>query len=121
MKLSFVVPGPPVPKARARVVNGHAHTPERTRQYERLVGLAASGGLALGRSPWSLGGRYRVEVYVTPKDARRFDIDNVAKAILDGCNRVTWNDDSQVDDLRVVRLSADKSQPRVEVVVEAIA
>lgn len=113
MTLEFRIPGPPVPKARARVVNGRAFTPEKTRAYERLVSLVATSATMSHPVKWTTGDRYLVEMWVTPKDARRFDLDNVAKAVLDGCNGVLWDDDSQVDELRIVRRRPDKSNPGV--------
>ena len=120
MIVRFTIPGPPVPKARARVVNGHAHTPERTRRYQHLVGLAASGGMALASARWPRDARYRVSIEIVPGTAHRFDVDNVGKAILDGCNRVAWDDDSQVDELTIRRLPVDRLRPRVEVEVEVL-
>lgn len=50
-------------------------------------------------------------------DKRKRDIDNLSKAILDGCNRVIYEDDTQVWYLRL-RKYVDRDNPRVNVEVE---
>lgn len=142
MKVSFEVPGPPTPKGRPRFWNGHAVTPRGTRAYEALVRMA--GGMAVravagGTVPsgpvrvevtayhaiaasWPMAkkavaaecgawGRYRGG-WILP----RTDIDNVAKAVLDGLNGVAYIDDRQVVALTALKAWAER--PRVEVVVE---
>jgi crossover junction endodeoxyribonuclease RusA len=51
-----------------------------------------------------LTGRLAVEVTLFPPDRRRRDVDNALKAMLDSVgNGGAYLDDSQIDDLRVVR------------------
>ena len=51
-----------------------------------------------------LAGRLRVTITLNPPDKRRRDIDNFAKAIFDALTHAqVWLDDSQVDDLRIIR------------------
>jgi Holliday junction resolvase RusA-like endonuclease len=45
------------------------------------------------------------------------DLDNVVKAIKDGCNKVAWKDDSQVIDLVAKKRYG---MPRVEVAIRRI-
>ena len=116
MIYTFEVLGPPQPKERARAWGGRHVTPEKTRNYERLVGAVAS----LRRPPdWLLDGSYRVEVHAYFADRRPRDVDNVAKSVLDGLNGVLWRDDRQV-----VRIASEKHvdrlRPRAEVRVELI-
>ncbi len=49
-------------------------------------------------------GRLAVRIAVHPPDRRTHDLDNLLKAVLDGLaySRV-YQDDSQIDDLRVLR------------------
>ncbi len=115
MILRFEVPGPPVPKGRPRFGKGHAYTPKRTRAYELSVAwhaTAARGSI----NRWPIDARYRVVI----EAATPHDLDNVAKAILDACNGLLWNDDRQVDDLRVVRVVADVGAPGARVTVEVL-
>lgn len=51
-----------------------------------------------------LGGRLAVTVTLCPPDRRKRDLDNYNKALLDALTHAgLWGDDSQIDDLRVVR------------------
>jgi crossover junction endodeoxyribonuclease RusA len=59
--------------------------------------------------------RVRIDLFLP--DKRRRDIDNLSKAILDGCNNIVWKDDTQVCYLRI-RKFLDKSAPRVNVEIE---
>jgi Holliday junction resolvase RusA-like endonuclease len=47
------------------------------------------------------------------------DLDNVLKAIKDGCNRVIWADDCQCTQLIASKVFSDR--PRVEVEVREVA
>lgn len=131
--ITFTVPGAPVAKGRARsfVRNGRVahYTPEKTANYENLVRMAAHQAMQ-GASPvdacvsltvraflpipasWSRRKREQAEAAeIFP--AVRPDLDNILKAINDGCNGVLWRDDAQV-----VVLIASKcygAAPRVEV------
>lgn len=120
--LAFTVPGPPVPKARARVVSlgkgqkAHAHTPAKTRAYEKHVGMCALAAVSRckgWRKDWGL---YAVAVTVYREEARG-DADNYMKAIGDAMNGIVYFDDAAVRELHVV-LEEDPARPRVEVRVE---
>lgn len=136
--ISFIVPGPPVAKGRARsfVLNGHVrhHTPEKTVRYESTVALMASAAM---RGRPLIDGPMRVTLHVamqipaswsnrktqqardgTIRPTGRPDLDNVAKAICDACNGVVWRDDSAVVELVVGKRYADA--PQVAVTVEKI-
>lgn len=113
MRVSFVIEGAPVPKARPRVYRGHAITPARTLRYEALVRLAAKRArVRLHEGPVALSLAFFFPTL------RRCDLDNAAKAILDGLNGVAYRDDSQVDELHVYR-ELDRAHPRCLVTIEA--
>jgi Holliday junction resolvase RusA-like endonuclease len=115
--LTFTVPGPPVPCARARVMRGgHAFTPERTQAYESLVAWHARA--AMGKTRWlaAATGAFRVELAVY-RNRRSGDVDNFSKAALDGMTKAgVWLDDALVDEL-LVKLRLDRTAPRLEVLV----
>lgn len=100
--ITFTVEGTPVPKARARVVNGRAYTPKKTVQFEKAVAAKAFEAVYNARWEKGKGAEYEVSIVVYRKD-KRGDIDNYAKAVLDGCNGVVWADDMQVDLLTIAR------------------
>ena len=120
---AFVVPGRPVGKARARGYTDEAgdvraRTPDRTRRYERQVGAAARGaGVQLGAGP------ARLHLRVWTPDGRRFDLDNLLKAIGDALVHAGCLDDDthqMLPDVRAVWCGVDRDHPRVEVVVELL-
>jgi crossover junction endodeoxyribonuclease RusA len=113
---NFVVPGPPIPKARPRMaLSGHVFTPKRTRDYERAVALCACGaGL---RTP--LDGAVSVTLRLFLANRRRCDIDNLTKSVLDGLNGIAYADDSQVQILHVSR-NIDAANPRAEIEITTV-
>lgn len=114
MRVAFTIPGPPIPKGRPRVTKtGVAFTPKRTRDYERHVKFWAMHAMK-GGEPTQDDVRMSVKLYFG--DKRRRDIDNAAKAVLDGCNGAVYQDDSQIVRLEVER-AYDKVNPRAEVEV----
>ncbi len=119
--IRFVVPGPPVPKARARVVQrsgrSRAFTPALTARYEKTVATYALCARAALVERWPLDARYRVEVRVYRR--RAGDLDNVVKSALDACNGVLWADDAQVDELHAYRC-APVGREGLEVVVDVM-
>lgn len=138
--IAFTIPGPPVAKGRPRVaVRGdvaRAYTPPRTAAYEARVAAAcpaepppdgplrvdlllllprpASRPVDVSREVWAGRGR-------APRCTARDDVDNLAKAILDGMQLRGWLDnDGRIAELRAVRLMAAGGEAtRVEVVVSA--
>ena len=129
----FFVNGEPKGKGRPRFTKaGHAYTDAKTKQYELLVMesyLDASDGYKF-TSP------VRVTImahFKPPKKSKKVvgdmlnghilptkkpDVDNIAKIILDGLNRVAWDDDTQVVDLSVSKYYSE--EPRVAVMIEEI-
>lgn len=135
--------GEPVGKGRPRfrVAQSRAgqqfvavYTPAKTRAYEQSLGWAGKAAMA-GRKPLQGALRVVVTAYMsvpsswsTPKRDRalggqirptgRPDLDNLVKMI-DGLNMICWADDSQIVDLRVRKLYAER--PRFEVQAEELA
>ena len=119
--VTFTVPGVPQGKGRAKIVKiggfSRMATPQKTAAYEGLIAYAAQQAMAGAQliedaaacnifiympvpASWSDKKRRSAlegELLPTTKP----DIDNVVKAVLDGCNGVIWWDDVQVVDLRV--------------------
>lgn len=130
MSVVFTILGKPFAKQRPRSTRqGRVYTPKETVSFERTVGQ-----IAALHFPEPLAGPVRVSIYATfqpaaswsQKKARdhigtphtqRPDLDNCAKAILDGLNRIAWADDGQVADLHVRKIWGPEA--RTVVTVEA--
>jgi Holliday junction resolvase RusA-like endonuclease len=118
-RLHFIVPGPVTPYQRvARSKSGHSYVPTESRQYRQKVKRVAESTLS-HHPEWPRDKRYRVLLIGTFPDYRGRDLDNVAKQVNDALNKVVWNDDMQIDDIRVLR-KINKDRLGLEVVVEAI-
>lgn len=128
-KISFSVPGPPVPKERARVAiskspNGktkaHAFTPDRTAAYEQHVKLhALAARCKTSKWPHADPSVKFVATIEIHRSAKRGDWDNFAKAITDACNGVLWLDDRQICAATVKVFEALKGLECAKVEVEA--
>ena len=122
--LTFVVPGEPHGKGRARVSmrNGrpHLHTPDKTASYERTVAiLAREAGVRPGEGPVTLSNaahfllpqsasKKRQAEMMLMRPTKKPDIDNVAKAVLDGLLSIAYGDDAQVVGLHVTKHWTDR-------------
>ncbi len=119
MTIYFTVPGPPVGKARPKVVrakNGMSmtYTPDKTVAYEELVRLRFQESLKV-RPFVPLQGALRIKIfagYPIPKSTskkrraamlagtelptKKPDWDNIGKIICDALNGVAYEDDKQV-------------------------
>ncbi len=130
---SFCVPGQPLPKQRARVVNGHGFTPRKTRDNEAAIRDLARA--AMNGQP-SYAGPVKLEARFYRADARKVDLDNLCKQVLDSIQMVPARDargkrkaraaqecvlvnDSQVREIHCF-LSIDREHPRAVVRVEAL-
>ena len=122
--MTIIVPVAPLPKQRVRVVNGHAYTPSRTVQYERLIGTATAGVHVTGAvalelvfkmpmpKSWSKAKRQRMNG--TPH-LQTPDTDNLIKAVMDGM-RNCWSDDRTVYKVSGTKLWSE--QPQIEITVK---
>lgn len=78
---------------------GGMHISAEGKAYKRQVGIyAASEGV---RVPMT--GRLAVEIHAYPPDRRARDLDNLQKALLDALEGSVYANDSQIDDLRILR------------------
>lgn len=136
--LVFSMSGAPRGKGRPRatVRGGHAttYTDPKTRAYESSVAAIARKAMQ-GRPPFegalSVSLRFRLGL---PKSMSkreraailagerpyfgRTDTDNMAKAILDGCNAIVWIDDVQITRLFAIKEAAEA--PGVDVKVQPL-
>lgn len=131
--MKICIPGKPQGKARPRFTRaGRAYTPSSTREYENLIRLQASRCMASSApiegpvsvtivahfAPPSSYSKKRREACLSgcEKPAKKPDLDNVVKAVLDGMNGIIFRDDSQV-----VQITASKTYGASEQVSVYIA
>ncbi len=105
--LSFFVAGEPVPKGRPRLGRKGTFTDPRTEAWESTVRWQCRAACtAAGWSPLAAA----CEVTLVVHRARRAgDVDNFAKAVLDGMNRIAF-----ADDRHVVRLDVSVDDSRAD-------
>lgn len=130
MKISFNVPGRPVPKGRPRVTRHGTYTPKATLEYERSVldswrdqsGQFFPDGTPLTvivtahfPIPESASKKRRAALEGAPHTQNRGDIDNVVKSVLDALNGFAFADDSAVCCLRAYK--DYRSEPSTEVTI----
>ena len=136
MKVEFTVPGIPVAKGRPRFSRQgpyvRTYTPDKTYRYEQLVQLS----FMQSEQP-KLSGAVKVRIlayFPIPKSASKKrqkmmaegeirhttkpDGENVSKAILDGLNRMAYDDDSNIVELHVEKWYSE--EPRAEITIEEI-
>lgn len=132
--IAFAVDGEPQGKGRPRFTkSGHTYTPDKTKQYEKLVALSYRN-IAEGYK-FTSPVRVKITAFHKPPKGKskkvvadmlnghicptkKPDADNVAKIILDGLNHVAWDDDTQVVEMMVIKGYSE--HPYVAVIVEEI-
>ncbi len=115
-RISFVVPGKPQGKQRARRGRGGKwYTPTPTVRYESAVATRAMIAMS-AQSIQKTAFPVEITVCTYFPDARRRDADNVLKSVCDGMNGVVYADDSQVVRATVTK-AIDREHPRTEVTV----
>ena len=123
MTLRFTVPGAPRGKGRPKFARHgdfvRTYTDDKTAAYENLVAIAAQAAMS-GRPPYDFALRMTMTATFAPpksfsakrraqmlegavRPAKKPDLDNVLKAVLDGCNRIVFVDDAQVVEFADVR------------------
>ncbi len=112
---ALTVPGNPIPKGRPRVVDDHAYTPQRTRDYEAKVKMAA----ALAWKRPAMTGPLAIHLVFYRENRRRADFDNLTKAVVDALQDIVLIDDNQIVHA-VIWKRIDHVNPRVIIVIEEI-
>ena len=103
--VSVVLPWPPSVNSYWRSYRGRNILSKRGRLYKEAAGRAV---LAAGANR-HLSGRLRVKLVAYPPDRRRRDIDNLTKLALDSMQVAgVYLDDSQIDELTIIRAEVEK-------------
>lgn len=106
------MPWPPSVNHYWRTVQGRMIISKKGREYRDAVSELAA------RESWPKLGAQRLAVAIEAwvPDRRRRDLDNVLKALLDAMTHAgVWDDDSQIDDLRIFRAPAIGGMCKVNV------
>ena len=128
-RVRATIPGDPRGKERPRHTSGgHTYTPEKTREYEKLVKLeflrqVGKASPLEGPVEADVTAYYRIPKSVSKKKREAMlrgevrptgkpDLDNIAKAVLDSLNGIAYRDDAQVTELRIRKYYSE--EPRVE-------
>ncbi len=140
-RISFTIVSDQIAQGRPRFTKtGHAYTDDRTAKWQTEVRYFATrameqvDGEVLSGPVRIVCDFYRLRpAGLEPKRAPkppvpcpiRPDLDNLAKAILDGCNRVVYADDRQIVELLARKWYAagpgyGDARPRVEVTIEEV-
>lgn len=108
--MNFTLPYPPTANLYWRVWRGRAVKSKKAREYQRKVALLAK---SRARQPIIGPVGVHVDVY---RPAKRGDLDNTLKVLLDALKGIAYADDSQVVSLHACR-HEDPDSPRAEVFV----
>lgn len=87
-----------------------------TSEYRNALAAASALTSFQWKAP-ALKGSVAVTVTLYEPDKRRRDLGNYTKLLADAMTRVVYVDDSQIDDLRLVRGGLDRAKPRAEITV----
>jgi Holliday junction resolvase RusA-like endonuclease len=108
------IDGPPRAKGRPRFnPRGRAWTPRATRLAENTLAWEARKQM-LDQHTRALVGPVEVRVVFHLATARRVDVDNLVKLVLDALNGIAWADDSQVVHITALK-TIDRDHPRTEI------
>jgi Holliday junction resolvase RusA-like endonuclease len=117
-ELTFFVEGNPVPKQSFKKGKKGGYTPARVKAWQDLVSTRAKNTMALFNVDMLLGD-VEVELILWRGDRKKVDIDNLSKAILDGCNDIVWKDDEQVVKITICK-RYNKEEPGAMVMVRQV-
>jgi crossover junction endodeoxyribonuclease RusA len=96
--VTLTLPWPPSMNTYWRTFQGRMIISAKGREYRKAVveQVQAQGGCK------NYEGKLCVEIEAFRPDKRRRDLDNLLKAVLDGCTHAgVWEDDSNIVDLRI--------------------
>lgn len=133
--MKFTIHATPKPKGRPRVTrSGHAFTPKATREYEQLIvgeWEVQHGKTEPTKNPVAVRVRFYMPIpkatsnktrermatgLVVP--AKKPDIDNLLKAVLDALNGKAYHDDNQIVEISAKKLYS--TEPRTEVFISEL-
>jgi len=104
--INIRLPYPPTANHLHTIARGRKILSATGKSYYKMVAVEVLSQLK--RVP-AMSGRLSVKIIATMPDKRRRDLDNILKAALDGMKYAgVYEDDSQIDDLQIIRSAVDK-------------
>jgi crossover junction endodeoxyribonuclease RusA len=101
-RLSLELPWPPTLNSNVRHSNGRHYA---TREYKAFQTIVWGCYYLTPERPKFGSAPIKLTIHASPKDRRKRDLDNVIKPVLDSLTKAgVWDDDSQVADLRILRV-----------------
>lgn len=133
--MKFIIHAVPKPKGRPRVTrSGHAFTPKATREYEQLIiseWEVQHGKTEPTKNPVAVRVRFYMPIPKATSNkarermaaglevpAKKPDIDNLLKAVLDALNGKAYHDDNQIVEISAKKLYS--TEPRTEVFISEL-
>lgn len=117
-RLTLVLPWPPTGNHATQHTRAGRHYLTSEYKAYRLEVLAR----VLEARTRPLHGRLAISLHAWPPDARKRDLDNVWKTTADAMQHAgVYADDSQIDDMRVLRMPVDREHPRVNVFIQELS
>lgn len=96
--VELTLPWPPSMNRCWRTFQGRMIISAEGRAYRKAV----ADQVLIQRGAKHYAGKMKVEIEAFRPDKRRRDLDNLLKAVLDGCTHAgVWEDDSNIVDLRI--------------------
>lgn len=114
--------GEPVPKKRPRCGRGGARSAQGQADAERAIAWevkAQNVGMEPATGPVFVDLLFYSRYGPGHYPQRQADVDNLAKLVMDALNKISWDDDRQVVDMRA-RLIRGAVQPRTFLLVKEI-
>lgn len=128
MKVKFSIQGPAVAKQRPRLSkNGIVRTPSKTKVFEQICKLSYGNRYYFENADISIKILFKFEV---PKSyskknkekalngvlrPHKADIDNYIKSVLDGLNKVAYEDDRAICSISATKIFAEKAETIIEI------
>jgi Holliday junction resolvase RusA-like endonuclease len=128
MKLE--IKGQPVGKGRPRLSRYGTYTPEKTKNYEEYVKICYMNKYNIKQRPTEMPLKAKITAFfevptsysnkkkkelIGQPHAKKPDIDNISKIILDSLNGLAYKDDNQIVELEVKKLYGEEAKVILEI------
>ena len=119
--MNLKIPIDVIPQGRPRVIKGRAYDPPKSAKFKRDFAalLHTDTDLMTDTLKVDITVYRAASKFKQGASSKRYgDCDNLAKGILDACNGVIWQDDSQILKLSVEKAVA--SEPQIVLIVDEL-